>query len=176
MVDIVAQGFGIIGLIVIVASFQCKSNKNFFLMQGGGSLLFFLNFILIGAYGGAFFNLSNLIRGILFSKNAKKLWKLILVEVCYSLCLVLSLVLDHSLKQIILILLPYSALIIMSVFMWLGNPKHIRYFQIAYMSPSWIVHNIFNLSIGGLICEVFNMISSFIYLLRLKKEKSISGE
>ncbi len=172
MIDIIAQGCGIIGLIIIVASFQCKSNKNFFLMQGSGSLFFVLNFLLIGAYGGALFNLSNLIRGLLFSKNAKKPWKLIVVEIAYTACFIFSIILDHSPKQILLVFIPFSALIIMSVLMWRGNDKTIRKFQIAYMSPSWIVHNIFNLSIGGLICEVFNMVSSAIYLFRLQKEKS----
>ncbi len=176
MLDIVAQGFGIIGLIIIVASFQCKNNRNFFLMQGGGSLLFFLNFILIGAYGGAFFNLSNLIRGLLFSKNTKRVWKLVTVEILYTLCLALSIFLDHSAEQIILVLIPYSALIVMSIFMWHGNSKHIRIFQIAYMSPSWIVHNIFNLSIGGLICESFNMISSIVYLIRTKYQTATKNK
>ncbi len=172
MVDIIAQGFGIVGLIIIVASFQCKSNKNFFLMQGSGSLFFVLNFLLIGAYGGALFNLSNLIRGLLFSKNAKKAWKLVVVEIFYTACFIFSIILDHSLKQIILVLIPFSALFTMSVLMWHGNDRTIRKFQIAYMSPAWIVHNIFNLSIGGLICEVFNMVSSAIYLIRLKKGKN----
>lgn len=170
MIDIIAQVLGIFGLIVIVLSFQCKKNKNFFLMQGIGSLFFFLNFILIGAYGGAFFNLCNFIRGLLFSKNQKKVWKLVVVEVVYTMSFAFSLYLNHSIEQIILTLLPFSALIIMSVFMWKGNPKHIRYFQIAYMSPTWIVHNCFNLSIGGIICESFNMISSAIFLLRNKNK------
>ncbi len=170
MPDIIPQILGIFGLVIIVLSFQCKENKNFFLMQGFGSFFFFLNFILIGAYGGAFFNLSNLVRGLLFLKNPKKIWKLLAVEAVYIFCLIFSIFLDHSAKQIILTLIPFSALIIMSVFMWIGNSKHIRYFQIAYMSPSWIVYNCFNLSIGGIICESFNMVSSALYLIRLKKQ------
>ncbi|MBQ3054063.1 MAG: YgjV family protein [Clostridia bacterium] len=171
MNPIIPQMLGIFGLFIIVISFQCKQNRNFFLMQGIGSLFFFLNFILIGAYGGAFFNLANLIRGLLFSKDAKKLWKLLVIEAIYIGCLVFSIFLDNSLKQMILTLFPFSALIIMSVFMWKGNPKNIRYFQIAYMSPSWIVYNCFNLSVGGIICETFNMISSFVYLIIEKKNK-----
>ena len=168
---IVAQVFGIIGLVIIVLSFQCKQNKYFFIMQGTGSFMFFLNFIFIGAFGGALFNLANLIRGLLFSDGKKKAWKLILVEIAYTLCFVFSIVLDHSPWSIFRVALPYTALMIMSVFMYKGNPIHIRYFQIAYMSPTWIFHNIFNFSLGGIICECFNMISSFIYLLREKRSK-----
>ena len=171
MNPIIPQILGMVGLAIIVLSFQCKQNRKFFLMQGFGSFFFFLNFILIGAYGGAFFNLANLIRGLLYSKNTKKAWKLITVEAVYILCLAFSIYLDSSMRQIILTLLPFSALILMSIFMWKGNTKHIRYFQIAYMSPSWIVYNCFNLSIGGIICESLTMISSAIYLVREKKNK-----
>ncbi len=169
MLDIIAQGFGIVGLVVIVLSFQIKKNSLFFFAQGAGSFLFFLNFILIGAYGGALFNLCNLLRGLTLMKNPQKKWKLVINTLSYVLCFAFSVALDHSAKNIILVALPCVALVGMSVFMWLGNARHIRIVQILASSPAWIVHNIFNLSIGGLLCETFNMISSFIYLLRSKK-------
>ena len=171
MKDIIAQAFGIVGLIIIVLSFQCKQNSRFFLMQGLGSLMFSVNFLLIGAWGGAFFNLCNLLRGTLFLKNAKKLWKLIVIEIAYALCFVFSVCINSDPVQIILAAIPCAALIANSVFMWLGNPKHIRYCQISFMSPAWIIHNIFNLSVGGLLCECFNMVSSAIYLIRIKREQ-----
>ncbi len=171
LLDIVAQGFGMIGLIIIVYSFQCKQNKNFFLMQGIGSFMFFINFLLIGAYAGAFFNLTNLVRGLLFSKDDKKKWKLILTEVLYTLCFTFSVFLTWGNWFMIFISwLPYAALIAMSIFMWKGNGKHIRNFQLYLMSPSWIVHNIFNFSLGGILCESFNMISVIVSFVRFKKE------
>ena len=169
--EIIAQALGIVGLVIIVWSFQCKRNRNFFIMQGTGSFMFFLNFLLIGAYGGAFFNLANLARGLLFADGKKKKWKLYAVEAAYTLCFAFSIILDHTPWGIFLVALPYSALIIMSVFMYKGNSKHILYFQIAYMSPTWIFHNIFNFSLGGIVCECFNMVSSLIYLIREKKAK-----
>ena len=171
VIDIIAQAFGIVGLVIIVASFQCKKNKNFFLMQGFGSFMFFINFIMINAYGGAFFNLANLVRGLLFSKDTGKKWKLAVVEAIYTACFAFSIFLDSRTEQIILVAIPFIALVVMSVFMWSGNSRHIRYSQIAYMSPAWIIHNIFNFSLGGLLCESFNMVSSIIYLIRLKREK-----
>jgi len=170
-IELIAQAISIVGLVIIVLSFQFKKNSTFFFFQGTGSLMFFINFILIGAWGGAFFNMCNLVRGLLFMKDAKKVWKLVVVEALYAGCFVFSVVLDHSPKQILLAALPCVALLIMSVFMWKGNSKHIRYCQIFCSSPGWIVHNIFNLSLGGLICECFNMVSSAIYLLRLRKEE-----
>ncbi len=171
MIDIIAQGFGILGLIVIVASFQFKDNKTFFIIQGLGSLFFFLNFILIGAVAGALFNLSNFARGMLFSRDRKKPWKLIVVEALYTGCMIFSLFTTRGmLFESLLSLLPYLALIFMSICMWKGNGKHIRYSQIIYMSPAWIVYNIFNFTLGGLICETINMISSAVALIRYKNE------
>lgn len=168
--EILAQVFGILGLIVIVSSFQFKENKKFFTLQGIGSLFFFLNFIMIGAVAGALFNLTNLVRGLLFSKDREKVWKLVLIEVLYTGCFVFSLFLTKgNYFQIFLSSLPYIALVLMTICMWKGNGKNIRISQIAYMSPAWIVHNIFNFSLGGLICEIINMISSAIALIRYKK-------
>ena len=171
MTDFIVQALSVVGLIIIVLSFQCKKNSLFFLMQGMGSFVFFLHFIMMSAYGGALFNLTNLLRGLLFMKDGKKKWKLAVVEIAYTACFAFSVYMNHGLWDIILVALPFSALLICSVLMWLGNAKHIRYFQIAYMSPTWIVHNIFNFSLGGLICECFNMVSSIIFCIRTRKSK-----
>lgn len=170
--EICAQILGIIGLIIIVSSFQCKKNKTFFLLQGIGSFMFFLNFIMISAYAGALFNLTNLIRGLLFTKEDKKVWKLVLVILCYTICFAFSVILIFGDWFMIFIsALPYVTLVAMSVFMWKGNGTRIRVFQVAAMSPSWIVHNIFNFSLGGILCEVFNMISTVISIIRFRKQE-----
>ena len=168
--DVIAQACGIVGMIIIVLSFQVKDNKKFFILQGLGSSFFVINFLMIGAIAGALFNLANFVRGMLFSRNAEKLWKLIVTEVLYIGCYIFSVISvwgDNF--QIFLSALPFVALFFMSICMWKGNGKHIRYSQILYMSPAWIVHNIFNFSLGGLICETFNMISSGVALIRQKK-------
>ncbi len=171
MKDIIAQIFGIIGLIIIVLSFQCKKNRTFFLMQGSGSLMFSINFLLIGAWGGSLFNLCNLLRGTLFSRNPGKVWKLAVIEAAYALCFLFSVYLNPTPVQILLAAIPCTALLVNSVYMWRGNPIKIRYNQIFMASPAWIIHNIFNFSLGGLVCESFNIVSSIVYLIRLRWEK-----
>ena len=139
--------------------------------------MFFLNFLLIAAYAGALFNLTNLVRGLLFSKEDKKLWKLIAVVLLYTVCFVFSVTLIWGNWFMIFIsALPYVTLVIMSVLMWQGNGKHIRIFQVGLMSPAWIIHNIFNFSLGGILCESFNMISSVIALVRYRKSGFESAE
>ena len=65
-VEIIAQIFGIFGLIFSALSYQEKNNKKFFIKQGLAGLMFFLNFAMIGAISAALFNLTNLVRGAVF--------------------------------------------------------------------------------------------------------------
>ena len=168
--ELVGQLFGMIGLVIIVLSFQCKKNKLFFVMQGTGSMAFVINFLLIGAYAGAMYNFVNLIRGLLFSKEDKKLWKLILVNVLYTASYLISLVIIlGDWFMIFISAIPYAALIVMSIFMWMNNGKHKRYFQMTIMSPSLIVYNSFNFSLGGILCESIAIISSIVALVRFRK-------
>ena len=52
--EIIGQVFGVFGLLIFVLSFQCKKSKKLVFVQGIGGMMFFINFLLIGAYGGAF--------------------------------------------------------------------------------------------------------------------------
>lgn len=167
----VAQIFGICGLLFTVISYQERNNKRFFIKQGIAGLMFFVNFMLIGAFSGALFNLVNLVRGTLLSKNDKKPWRLILIEVLYTACFLFSIMLTLDKPfQIFLSALTYFTLVLMTVFMWKGNGKHIRYFQLAAVSPSWLIHNMFNFSLGGILCEIFCMISVIVSFVRYRKD------
>ena len=169
--EIIGQIFGIFGLLLFVLSFQCKNSRKLVLVQGIGGMMFFINFILIEAYGGALFNLTILVRGLLYAKKDGKLWKPVVVELMFTLAYVYSLILlNGDVLQIVLTTLPYISLLIMSVLMWVENGKMIRYFQIGMLSPAWLIHNIFNFTLGGILAEVFNMISAIVSLVRFKKD------
>jgi len=170
-IEIAAQTFGILGLAFSAWSYQEKRNREFFIKQGLAGLMFFINFILIGAVSAALFNLTNLVRGALFSKKDNKRWKLIVIVALYTVCLFASFgLMTINPLQIFLSVLTYLTLEIMTILMWKGNGKHIRYGQFFVSSPSWIIHNIFNFSLGGILCEVFMMASVVISFVRFGKD------
>ena len=170
--ELIAQVFGILGLIVFASSYQCKNSKKLVFVQGIGGMLFFINFFMIGAYGGAMFNLTILIRGLLYIKKDDKIIKPLIVELLFTVAYVYSLILiKGDLLQIVLTTLPYISLLIMSALMWKENGKLIRYFQIFTLSPAWLIHNVFNFSLGGILAELFGMISAIISLIRFKTDK-----
>lgn len=169
--EIIAQIFGLLGLVFSAWSYQEKNNSRFFVKQGLAGLMFFVNFTLIGAISAALFNITNLVRGAIFSGKEKKLWKMIAVVSLYTVCFVfsLSLIMDKPF-QIFLSALTYLTLELMTILMWMGNGKHIRYGQFFVSSPSWIIHNIFNFSLGGILCEVFMMTSVVVSFIRFGKD------
>ncbi len=171
MIKIIAQIFGIFGLIFSAISYQEKNNKRFFIMQGLAGLMFFMNFALIKAVSAALFNMTNLIRGTTFSKKEKKKWLLIAIISLYTVCYIVGiyLVIGNPF-QIFLSTIVYVPIEIMTVLMWKGNGKYIRYAQLFVSSPSWIIHNIFNFSLGGILCEVFMMVSVVVSFIRFGKE------
>lgn len=171
--NLIAQLSGLIGFVIVVASFQIKDNKKFLITQGFGCFMFVINFLLIGAWGGVLYNFSNFLRGFLFAKNDRKVIKLVAVELLFVTSFVISVLsLNGNIFDILISALPFLALSVMAVFMWLGNPVHIRVFQTLCLSPAWIVYNIFNFTLGGLLCESFNMVSCVIALIRFKKENN----
>lgn len=169
--NLIAQICGIGGFLFAVFSFQTKKNRSFFIFQGISGFMFFLNFLFIGAVSATLFNFVNLIRGVFFSKNDGKRYKLIIIEALYTACFIFSITKNiGDPMQIFLSALTFIALLVMSIFMSGGNGKNIRYFQFLFVSPVWLIHNLVNFSLGGILCEAFNMLSVVVSFIRYGRD------
>lgn len=171
LIDIFAQALGIVGFLLQAFAFQAKNNKVLFLMQGASGFMYFVSFLLLGVYSAAFVNLVVLLRGVLYANPEKKVWKLITVLILVSVSYVISLMLIiGDPLQIILSTATIIAVFAISVVQWQRDGVRIRYIQLYFSSPVWIVHNIINFTVGGILCEVFTMVSILISFKRHGKE------
>lgn len=161
--QILTQIIGIIAMVFGVLSFQSKKNTNFFIMQGIANCLFFAHFLMLGQPAGAFMNLLGLFRSVCL--NVKKL-KNTVTEVLFIACFIAVAVIFYENLLTILILI---AQLVGTVVFWLDNGKVIRICQLTISSPAWLTHNIINFSIGGIITEIFNIVSTVISLVRFRK-------
>ena len=50
--------------------------------------------------------------------------------------------------------------------MWSDNGKLIRISQLFCVSPGWLIYNVAVFSIGGIICEVMNIVSAVVSFIR----------
>ena len=163
--EILAQIIGILGTCAAFISFQLKENKKFFILQATSGLMFALNFLLLGAPTGCVLNLINIYRGAVMAggKRLHKLPFLISIQAIYIIATVFTYTNIFS-------VIALTAQLIGTLAMWSGSGKTIRILQLFCVSPLWLVHNIFVFSIGGIVCEVFNIGSIIVSLIRFGKK------
>ena len=158
---LVGQAIGIVAMFFTIFSFQCKKNRNLFIMQGLGGLFFSINFIMLKTYTAAFMNIISIFRSILLSsgKNGRKWYFFVLIILINTIATIFTY--DGWLS-----LLTFAAQIIGTAAMWTDNGKTIRVCQFFLVSPAWLTHNVLVGSIGATICEGFNLISIIVYAVR----------
>ena len=167
MINTIAQIFGIIGMLSTMISFQIKSTKKLFLMQSFSGICFALNYILLGAYTGCVINILNIGRCLIMSGGKKMRRYPILITIILSYCIATLLTYTNIFSILALI-----AQIIGTISMWSDDWKKIRIAQLFAVSPMWLAHNIFVFSIGGIVSEIINMISTSVSLFRFAKQES----
>ena len=170
--ELIGQGLGFIAMALIILSFQFKKRAMFYTMQISGNLFFAASFFLLGNMAGSLMNLMGVFRGfiMLMPAQKRKIWHLVLINLLFVggaayagtaggmgwACLV-----------------SFAAQTLGTFSLWYGSDKAIRWVQLCGISPLWITNNVVLTSppaIGGTICEVFSMISTIVYLVRVRKD------
>ena len=164
-----AQLIGYVGMACALLSYQCKKNKHYFFLQTGCAIAFTVQYLLLGAWSAMLLNVVAIARGILFSLGDKcrKRTIFISIEIAFLLLSVVSVLCFNELWWIALCV--FVAQAGGTVAMWTRNGKTIRYTQLLVVSPLWIVNNIVYFSIGGILCESFNILSVLVSFIRFHK-------
>lgn len=170
MTTIIAQILGILGMLAAVISYQCKKNRNYFIWQGLSGAFFSAQFILIGAWAGLIFNAYNIVRAIAYqSKKAKSVICVAGLECLVLTAALLSIFVFEETWWLVLFTLIAQATGTFA--MWTRDGKKIRISQMAVVSPFWLFYDLLIPvpSVGGILCELFNMMSVMISFIRFKK-------
>ena len=170
MTNIIAQTLGIFGMLAAMISYQCKKNKNYFIFQGLSGAFFSAQFILIGAWAGLIFNAYNIVRALAYqSKKAKSVVCVISLEILVVIAAGMSIFVFKEAWWLVSFTL--IAQVTGTFAMWTRDGKKIRISQMAVVSPFWLLYDLLIPvpSIGGILCEVFNMASVIISFIRFKK-------
>ena len=164
MLAVMAQIFGIIGMVFNISSFQCKKQVQLITILGLGSFMFSLNFLMIGAFAGAGFNLLNILRSVCILK--KKSQNHILFGIVCVLYVIVAAITFDTFWTVVLLVSQLAA----TYSMWYRNGNFIRLAQLFCVSPIWLLNNLFvSFSLGGIICEAFTIVSVIVSLYRFRK-------
>ena len=168
---IAAQVIGLAAMIMVIVSLQCRSNQNFFRCQSAGGLLFTISFMMLGAWSGAMMNLYGILRPELLRREKIASSKWVLPFLLAVLLIFSVLLLIFSNEKWYLVLAVFIAQAGGTCFMSTQNGKLIRFGQLFVVSPLWLTYN-FLLpipSMGGIICETINIVSTLVALFRYRK-------
>lgn len=154
-----------------VLSNQCKTNKSYFLVQAIAGALFSIQFALLGAWSGFIFNAFGVLRSgfcELFKRRGF-LFRGIILELVLTLCMLVTVFALGDLWY--LALMVFVAQSAGTLAMCKRDGTLIRLAQLCAVSPLWLAYNLILPlpSIGGVICECFNILSVLISFLRFKK-------
>ena len=178
----IGQALGVVGMGFNILSYQCKRQRGIVTMQLIASGIFMMHFFLLGALIGAILNGISLFRAGVFVNRGKKwadniLWVPVFITLsCLAYVVNFTLLKDMSfpngtvLTDYIVEVLPVIGLVVSTFSM------RTRYASVARKlflinSPMWLVYNIINSSIAGIITEIFALISIITAIIRLDINK-----
>ena len=176
---VVTQIIGIVAAFFSVMSFQQKTQKKIVAMQLIASSFWTLHFFRLGAYTGCFLNLIAATRDVVFHRREKKwaaspIWIYVVGIASAGVCLLSFTLFDveFSFERLVIELLPVLGMIASTIAMRLKEASKVRLFSFI-SSPLWLIYNIINASLGGIVTESISIISIIIGILRLDiKRKS----
>lgn len=182
MYEIIAQAIGIVAAALLIISFQQKKQKSVILWQMAGQLLFTVNYLMLGITVGACLNALGFIRGIVYSNRErfradKVIWVVVFVLAflaVYALSF-LAFNKEPTAFNLTVELMPVVALAASTIGFRAPNSSASRRWGLI-SSPLWLAYNIINVAIGGVICEVFNLTSIIIGIIRLDIKRSKKNE
>lgn len=172
--EIVGQIIGLVAMALNILSVQFKKPQHLFICRMVSSLLWALNFLLLGSPTGAIINLVNIVRSIFLLREKTSTNPFLYITIAlYTVTGLLTM--DYQLSILLLVdLLIIVGQVADSIGMWTKNLRYIRRCQLFAISPIWLIHNILVFSIGGIITETFTMISTLIAMYRYR-DKAVNA-
>lgn len=163
----IAQFFGLLGLIILIISFQKNNKSNLLKYQIISSLLFSIQYLCLNAITGCLMNFMTMIRNIIYKKYKDNVSILVLILIILGM-IILSM---FSYKGIIS-LLPTIAVILYSIALYQKKMTIIRITEVISCCL-FIIYNIKVLALTGLITTILETIFSLvaIYKFDIKKIK-----
>lgn len=170
-----AQAVGIVAMFFFIFSYQQKNAKSIITWQMIGTLLFTINFFLLGEYLGAILNFIGFVRAVLFLQKKKlhtdSIGWLIGFTLAYLGAYALTFTVfgtEPTLPNFLLQCCPVLGMFFQHLGLRNEDTKKIRAFCLVG-SVAWLIFNCVVFALGALLCEAFNIISILIAFARFNR-------
>lgn len=175
MIQLIGQIIGYAAMATVCLSFQVKNPRGTLWVMAVATGLFSLHFGLLGAVTGSILNALNVLRNLAIlctdsNKPSGKIAKHTL-SLAYSAAPFLFLLLPNTNVGIADFVLGV-VMTVASYLFWSQKANVIRVIHFFAVSPGWMVYNLLNGSLPGVITETLNMLSVVVYWIRELLEKA----
>lgn len=160
---IFAQIIGVVAFILSAVSFQAKSFKMINILKIISQILFTVQYLMLGAFTAMFMNMFSFVRGVVYIDLEKKNKSTVLAQVVFSIVFI---VLGILTWDGIICILAMVGTVLQTIAFGNKNPAKIRLINLPTCFM-WMVYNIHYRSVGGLLSDIFSLISIIIGILRL---------
>lgn len=161
--DIVAQGVGGVGLVLIIIVFQIDHRKHMLYLKICAGLMFTVHFFLLGAFTGAITNLVNVFRNVVYSQRFERKWADSILWLILFVAVFLSVgVFTWDGYPTVL---PVIGMIAGTIGFWMKSTTVIRFASVIG-SLSWLTYNVIVGSYAGIATELFVLGSLAVGILR----------
>ena len=161
---ILAQIFGVLGAISMIISSWQKTRKRILFFLVFDNIFYFIQYLLLNAYTGAYTNIIGLIRLGLFSYKGKNYFfkkNYVLYIVCF-LSILIGCLTYSNLGSIF----PVISSVIYAIVLWQDNPKLIR-IGTTIMLAMWCVYNVLVHAYVGALSEGIMCMSSLLAIIKI---------
>ena len=163
----IGQPFGAVAIVLGFITYQMRTQRSLILVQSTVIVAFCIHYFLIGAYSGMAINAVCLIRNAVYTRRLKtgargKTVPIIFVLIQCAMC-----VLTWEAWYSVLVM---AGIGIHTYFLSLDDPQRLKK-SIFVTSPMVLAYDVLVCSIGGVIFESVAIISSFIGVMKSRKEK-----
>ncbi len=174
--DIIANIVGVIATILYVLCYQQKTRVGIIAMNVTSRALYVTQYLLLGAFSGAVFDMMGIVIGILAAKRDTPFIRRFMIP----LIVVTNLILAGAMLltwEGPLSLFAYIGVTLHTLALWLKKEKAIRWLSFIGQ-PFWLVYNAANLAFGSVIGDVISLGSMLVALWRYRQKpaEKIKGD
>lgn len=180
--ELVAQSISILAMAFNILSYQAKKKSRVIFMQMLGATFFGISYFLLGAVIGGILNVVAIVRSLVFlsgdrlrSESRGWIW---LFGGLYIISYILTFTVfmkEPVPYNLVIEVLPVLAMLAITIGYSMKDAGAIRVVALV-ASPLWLTYNIASMSLGGILCEAFSLVSAVVGMLRLdKRQRDTNG-
>lgn len=165
-----ATVFGILAVIFFGLSFQCRKRKDIVLVNLVSRIFYILQYILLGAFEGAVFDLIGAFAAL--PAKAKdtpfiRKWRIYILVAIFALASIAGVLTYRSVWSI----LPFAGVCLEIAALWLDRETQIRVVSLL-AQPFWLSYNLYSAAYGSAAGNVFATVSIVLALVRFALRKN----